>query len=159
MSDELTTEFEKGEAGASSTFPIQAGSLKKGDFAILKGKPCKVMEIRTAKTGKHGHAKATITGIDIFTGKKCEDSCPTSHNIDAPVVTRKEYTLVDIQNDGFVSLLTEDGDTKDDLSLPTEADFVELVGKIKVAFEGGKEVTINVVSAMGTEKIIDYREQ
>ena len=38
--------------------------------AFLKEKPCKIIEITTSKTGKHGHAKANITGIDIFTGKK-----------------------------------------------------------------------------------------
>ena len=29
----------------------------------------KIIEISVSKTGKHGHAKAAITGIDIFTGK------------------------------------------------------------------------------------------
>ena len=38
--------------------------------AFLKEKPCKIIDITTSKTGKHGHAKANITGIDIFTGKK-----------------------------------------------------------------------------------------
>jgi translation initiation factor 5A len=35
---------------------------------LLKGQPCKVIEMTTSKTGKHGHAKANITGIDIFNG-------------------------------------------------------------------------------------------
>lgn len=34
--------FEKGDAGASHTFPSQAGCLKKGGFIVIKGKPCKV---------------------------------------------------------------------------------------------------------------------
>ena len=38
--------------------------------------------------GKHGHAKANITGIDIFTGKKVVDISPTSHNMTQPVVTK-----------------------------------------------------------------------
>ena len=84
------------------------------------------MEITTSKTGKHGHAKANITGIDIFTEKKYEDSCPTSHNIDVPNVVRKEYQLVDIANDGFVTLMEEDGSQKEDLKLPTEVDFAEV---------------------------------
>jgi translation initiation factor 5A len=40
---------------------------------VFQGRPCKVVGYTTAKTGKHGHAKASITGIDIFTGKKYED--------------------------------------------------------------------------------------
>ena len=40
MSDDET--FEKGDAGASHTFPSQAGSLKKGGYIVIKGKACKV---------------------------------------------------------------------------------------------------------------------
>ena len=45
-----------------------AGSLKKGDFIMIKGHPCKILEVTTSKTGKHGHAKANITATDIITG-------------------------------------------------------------------------------------------
>ena len=51
------------------------------------------MEITTSKTGKHGHAKAHIVGLDIFTGKKYEDLCPTSHNMSVPVVNRAEFQV------------------------------------------------------------------
>ncbi len=37
---------------------------------MLKGYPCKINEYSTAKPGKHGSAKATIVGNDIFTNKK-----------------------------------------------------------------------------------------
>ena len=45
------------------------------------------MEYSTSKTGKHGHAKAKIAALDIFTGKRLEDAQPTSHNMSAPVGT------------------------------------------------------------------------
>lgn len=35
----------------------------------IKGHPCKVTDVSTSKTGKHGHAKCNFTAIDIFTGK------------------------------------------------------------------------------------------
>merc|ERR1712137_919965 len=69
-------EYETGESGASKTIPCQAGSLKKGGYAILKGKPCKIQEITTSKAGKHGHAKASIVGTDIFTDKKIRRFLP-----------------------------------------------------------------------------------
>ena len=80
------------------------------------------MEITTSKTGKHGHAKANMTGIDIFTNKKYEDCAPTSHNMDVPVVTRNEFQLIDVAGDGFLTLMLADGATREDLKLPTDED-------------------------------------
>lgn len=123
---------------------------------MLKGFPCKVIEMTTSKAGKHGHAKATIVGIDIFTGKKHEDSCPTSHNMEIPFVKKNEYQVLDIQPDGFVSLLLESGETKEDLKLPT--DEYELVERLCADFAAEKELIVSVITAMGQEKIVSYRE-
>jgi translation initiation factor 5A len=72
---------------------------------MLKGFPCKVTEYSTAKPGKHGSAKATIVGVDIFTGKKHEDSCPTGANILVPIVNKCEYQVIGIDDDGFLTVL------------------------------------------------------
>merc|ERR550514_1677615 len=115
MSDELGEQFENADAGAADTIPMQAGELRKGGHVMIKGHPCKVVEITTSKTGKHGHAKAHIIALEIFTGKKMEELCPTSHNISVPIVTKKDYMLMDVQEDGTISLLDEEtGETKDD---------------------------------------------
>merc|ERR1712232_81232 len=84
------------------------GELRKGSHVMLKGHPCKVAEISTPKTGKHGHAKAHIVGLDIFTSKKYEDLCPTSHNLEVPFVKRTEYQLLNADSGtGEVSRLTK----------------------------------------------------
>ena len=61
---------------------------------VIKNRPCKIVEMSTSKTGKHGHAKVHLVGIDIFTGKKLEDLSPSTHNMEVPNVIRKEYQLV-----------------------------------------------------------------
>lgn len=84
MSDEEIT-FESAEAGSADCVPIRAGELKKGMHVVIKGHPCKIVDISTSKTGKHGHAKANITALDIFTDRKYEDVAPTSANMSAPL--------------------------------------------------------------------------
>merc|ERR1712063_167146 len=112
--------FESTESGASHTYPQQAGEIRKGSHLMIKGFACKCVEVSTSKTGKHGHAKAHIVAIDIFSGKKYEDLCPTSHNLDVPFVNKTEYQVLNADEDeGNVSLLLENGETKDDLNLPT----------------------------------------
>ena len=117
------------------------------------------MELSSSKTGKHGHAKATIVGIDIFTHKKHEDSAPSAHSIDAPFVVRKEYQLTDMKPDGAVSVLLENGDLKEDLNLPKEEEDQKMVGNIRAAFDKGTNVIVGTITAMGQEKIIDFHEQ
>ncbi|CAL0325772.1 unnamed protein product [Lupinus luteus] len=120
MSDEEHHFESKADAGASKTYPQQAGTIRKNGYIVIKGRPCKVVEVSTSKTGKHGHAKCHFVAIDIFTAKKLEDIVPSSHNCDVPHVNRTDYQLIDIAEDGFLSLLTENGNTKDDLKLPTD---------------------------------------
>lgn len=118
-SDNEDIDFSSGESGASESFPQQCSALRKNGFVLLKERPCKIVEMSTSKTGKHGHAKVHLVGIDIFTGKKYEDICPSTHNMMVPNVSRKEYGLMDIQDDGFCSLLDDDkNETRDDIKLP-----------------------------------------
>jgi translation initiation factor 5A len=138
-------------AGASTTYPVQCSSLRKNGFVMIKGRPCKVMEMSTSKTGKHGHAKVHLVGLDIFTNKKYEDLCPSTHNIDVPNVNRSDFQLVDISDDGFVSLMNEKGETRDDLRIPEG----EIGQKLKDEFaKEDNTVIVTVMSAVGEEAII-----
>ena len=114
MSDDEGNQFEL-DKGLPDCVPTQVGSVKKGGYCILKGKPCKVTDYSTAKPGKHGSAKATIVGVDIFTGKKYEDGGPTASNILVPNVKKTEFEILDISADGFATLSLEDGSTKEDV--------------------------------------------
>eukprot|EP00945_MAST-04E_sp_MAST-4E-sp1_P005625 g5625.t1 len=157
MSDE---EFDDGGSGAALVTPIRAGEVKKGMFAILKDKPCKVIEVTTSKTGKHGHAKANMTGIDIITGKKVMDISPTSHTMYQPVVKTTDWTVVDIDDEDFVTLMDDNGEQKEDLQLPTNEFLLdpELGQKIKDAFEADKEIVVKVQSAPENAKAKEATE-
>ncbi|KAL0217223.1 hypothetical protein RCL1_007706 [Eukaryota sp. TZLM3-RCL] len=151
MSD---VEFEVTGAGASLTYPKQAGNVRKGDVAILKGHPCKITDVRVSKTGKHGHAKANFTGTDIFTNNKYEDMCPTSHNLDIPVVKRLEYQLLHVEDNFAHLLIPETGEMREDVPVPTG----ELGETLMADYEANKTIWVTVIAAMDKEAIVSYRE-
>ncbi|WVN88660.1 eukaryotic translation initiation factor 5A-1 [Cryptococcus depauperatus CBS 7841] len=151
--DEQHETFESTAAGASNTFPMQCSALRKNGHVVIKGRPCKIVDMSTSKTGKHGHAKVHLVAIDIFTGKKLEDISPSTHNMDVPNVRRKEYQLLNIQ-DGFLNLMDTDGNSKDDVKIP-DGD----IGKgINDDFEASKDLMVTIISAMGEEQAISYKE-
>ena len=152
-------EFTQGDAGSTGMEKVQAGSLKKGSLVMIKGRPCKVVDFSTAKTGKHGAAKAMVTGIDIFTANKLECTFSTGDNVDAPVVTKTEYSLINIDDEGFVTLMQDNGDVKEDLKLPDDEWLKDVAAKVKEIFDGGKnECLVTVLKSLGTEKIVSVRE-
>jgi len=95
-----------------------------------------------------------------------EDLCPTSHNMSQPVVTKLEMQVLSADYDsGEVSLLTETGDTKDDVNLPHVDDFgvtpeymatYEKISKDICAEveKGEKTVMATVQTACDMERII-----
>jgi hypothetical protein len=54
-----------------SSYPQQCSALRKNGFVMLKSRPCKIMEMSTSKTGKHGHAKVTRTNLADRTARTC----------------------------------------------------------------------------------------
>ncbi|KIK09535.1 hypothetical protein K443DRAFT_671436 [Laccaria amethystina LaAM-08-1] len=145
--------FEAVGAGASTTFPMQCSALRKNGHVVIKGRPCKIVDMSTSKTGKHGHAKVHLVAIDIFTGKKLEDISPSTHNMDVPNVHRNEFQLVNI-DDGFLNLMTQDGTPKDDVKVPDS----DLGKDIQAQFDDGKDLLVTIISAMGEEQAISFKE-
>merc|ERR1711939_853834 len=156
MADDAQHEhtFESADARASTTFPMQCSALRKNGHVVIKGRPCKIVEMSTSKTGKHGHAKVHLVAIDIFTGKKLEDLSPSTHNMDVPNVSRRELQLLDITDDDFLSLMDDSGNTKDDVKLPDG----DLGDRIKKMVDDGKDVNVIVMAAMGEELAMDAKE-
>ncbi len=100
--------FDKGEAGALLIKREEAGSLHKGDFVMVKEHPCKIVNLTTAKVGKHGSCKVILSGVDIFTSRRYDTTFGSSDMIEVPVIDRLEFQLTDIDTEGYVSMLGED---------------------------------------------------
>ena len=78
--------------------------------------------------------------------------------IDAPIVNREEFTLLNI--DGTVlELLSPSGEVKSDVNLPEEEHLKDVAKKIRDIFEEGKkECLVTVLKTMGQEQVVDVRE-
>ncbi|XJO76788.1 hypothetical protein BDV3_007270 [Batrachochytrium dendrobatidis] len=132
---------------------MQCSALRKSGYVVIKGRPCKIVDMSTSKTGKHGHAKVHLVAVDIFTNKKLEDLSPSTHNMDVPNVNKTEFPLLDI-DDGFLSLMKDDGSTKDDVKIPDN----EIGSGIQECFDAGKDIIVTIVSAMGEEHALAFKE-
>ena len=141
-------EFEKGDAGSTITELAEAGRAKPGSLYMIKDFPCKVTAFSTAKPGKHGSAKAMLVGKDIFTDKQYEQTFGTGDMEPRPIVSKTEMNCLDI-TDGFLQLLQEDGEMKEDVKLPTEEHLKDVAARIKSILEAGKKECLVTVQKWG----------
>lgn len=146
MADELTTS-------------VQPDALKKPGYAMIQGMPCKISEINhKPKATANGNKRLHLVGHHIDTGKKYEDTLNLTagfHGIDVPVTSKSSFSLMDVDtSSGDLSLLTDSGDTKEDVSLSKGADGFDAVGKELVErFEAGESLKVHVLQIMGKELV------
>jgi translation initiation factor 5A len=123
-------------------FPIEAHHVKKSKHVMLKGKPCKIMDVKTSKTGKHGHMKVNITGVDVLTAKKYNDVLPGHANMTEFKLDKQEFQLVDISADALCCLDGTGNEQK--FNYDPES---EVVKNMKVEFEAGKALMVTILRA------------
>ena len=137
-----------------TTYPQKASACRKGSYLMINDRPCKIIEMSTSKTGKHGHAKCKFMGKDIFDYSQHESVQTSTHNVDLPEITRKEYQLSDIADDDYVSMMDDNAEIRSDLKLPEN----ELGKNIKKLFELGEDCVLTVLGACGKELIVDCKK-
>lgn len=79
------------------------------------------------------------------------------HGIDIPVTSKEQFTLCDCDADtGFLSLLTQGGDCKEDVSLVRGEDgaFDEMGKEVLRRFEDGEALTLTVLSLLGRDVVV-----
>merc|ERR1711907_350663 len=158
MADEDYSVDAAGDAGAAHTKPMEAGQVRKGGFIMIKGKPCKVVDASTSKTGKHGHAKCHFVATNIFTGKKQEELCPSSHNAVVPFVSRKDFQVMDCESatpGDPISLMDLDtSDMLDNYNMPPDGDICQ---QIFDNFESGEDTFVTIIEAMDEAQIMSTK--
>ncbi|KAI0537696.1 putative translation initiation factor 5A [Xylaria digitata] len=151
-------DFSQADAGKSLTTPMQCSALRKNGHVVIKGRPCKIVDMSTSKTGKHGHAKVHLVATDIFTGKKLEELCPSTHNMDTPNIVNEPFTLIGLADGDHLDIMDNDGITYQNQPIPGG----ELGERITKLFkEDGeylpehaeKDIVVTVTRAMGESHV------
>lgn len=136
------------------TYPQKASACRKGTYLMINDRPCKIIDMSTSKTGKHGHAKCKFVGKDIFDNTQHELVQTSTHNVDIPNITRIEYQLSDIDDDDYVSIMDDNANIRSDLKLPEN----EIGLGIKELFEKHGECLVTVLASCDKEIIVDFKK-
>jgi len=126
-----------------STMYAELGSLKNGNFIVIDGEPCRIVEITKAKTGKHGSAKAHVVAIGIFTGNKKTLVAPVSQRVEVPIIDKRTAQVIAVTGDTvqlmdletyetLESEMPEEPEIKDKLQPGAEVEYWEVMGKRKI---------------------------
>ena len=151
-------------ADAELTTKVQPEECKKGGYSLIRSMPCRLTEVNhLPKATANGNKRVQLVGLHIFTGKKYEDTinCTAGfHGIDVPVTSKQYFALLDVDAaSGDLSLLTDGGDTKEDVSLSRNEEdssmFDAIGSEVVKRFEAGESLKVGVLSIMGKELVVE----
>jgi translation initiation factor 5A len=130
-----------------ATKVAEVKNLKVGKFVVIDGEPCRVTSMQTAKTGKHGHAKARVEGVGILDGQKRFLVAPVDAKVDLPITEKKSAQIIAFIGDQVQLMDNEEFNT---FELPKpDADDVE-----GTLVEGAN---VEIIDVMGRMKITRVR--
>lgn len=71
-------------------------SLKVGGYVIFDEKACRIVDIQTSKTGKHGHAKSRIAAVSLTNGSKIIKVCPGHDKVEVPIIEKESAQVLSV---------------------------------------------------------------
>lgn len=118
-----------------------AKDIKVGKYVLIDEIPCRVVEVETSKTGKHGAGKMRITGIGIFEGQKKILLTPADADVEVPIIERKTVQIMSVSGKSAQVMDTQSYEIYD----------IEIPDELLQSAVAGKEVEI--IGSMGKRKI------
>lgn len=116
-------------------------TLKPNRYIMIDDEPCRILSIKTGKTGKHGEAKGRIEAVGLFDGQKRSLVRPVTHKVKVPLIDRRKAQVLALMG-GEVQLM--DMETYETFNVPIPKEF-------ESNLTPGKEILY--VVAMGRKKI------
>ena len=102
-----------------ATKMASVGSLQKGNYVVLEGAACKVVDTQTSRPGKHGHAKVRLSAVGLIDEKKRIVVMPGHDNIEVPIVEKKSAQVLSINGD-VANVMDSETYGTFDLKIPEE---------------------------------------
>lgn len=118
-----------------------AKDLREGKYLLIEDIPCRVVEIESSKSGKHGAAKMRITGIGIFDGQKKVMLTPGDADVEVPIIDRKTVQIMSVNGKTAQVMDSQSYEMYD----------LELTDELLPLVAPGKEA--EVIEAMGRRKV------
>lgn len=123
--------------------PVDVGSVKVGQFIVIDGEACKVVECEHSKPGKHGSAKARIVAISVFTGNKKNVMAPVDAKIEVPMIEKKAGQVIALVGQTaqimdletyrtFDAIMPEEEEIKSKIAPGVEIEYWNILGKTKI---------------------------
>lgn len=136
--------------------PQRASAFRLNDVLLIEQIPCKIVEMSTSKTGKHGSAKVNFTGLCIFSAKKHQYSCSSSHMLYKVLTKKIKYQILGL-NEGVLNLISE-SDCMATLDLKNVEPFLrKKIAQGYHRLEEEQEMWVTVLYAMGKTTITDFQ--
>ena len=112
--------------------PVEVGSLKIGQYLMIDGDPCRIVEYEKSKPGKHGAAKARIVGISAFTSQKKNLISPVDAKVEVPMIEKRTGQIISISGN-TIQLMDMENYKTFETPMPDEAE-------LRVVMAAGAEV-------------------
>lgn len=98
---------------------VSVGTLQKGNYIVIEGVACRVVDMQTSRPGKHGHAKVRIAAVGLIDGRKRDIVMPGHDNIDVPIIDKKTAQVLSITGD-MANIMDSETYETFDLKIPDE---------------------------------------
>lgn len=72
------------------------GSLQKGNYIVVDGVACKVVDTKTSRPGKHGHAKVNLMAVGLLDDRKRNLVLPGHDQVEVPIVGKLSAQVLSV---------------------------------------------------------------
>ena len=103
----------------ADTKMVAANNVQKGNFIIMEGAACRVVDVEISKPGKHGHSKVRISAVGLTDDKKRIAVMPGHDNVEVPIIEKRQAQVLSVQGDKANVMDSETYETFD-LKVPEE---------------------------------------